>query len=107
MLFRGTVFQNVANGLSDEQTALSEEKLGHLIREACVASNAHDFIEKLPNVSIYSAVFQYIHLLYRVITLKLVREQAHCPGVSGKELPLHEVSSPIRRFCFLTKQRAL
>ena len=50
MLFRGTVFQNVANGLSDSQSDLSEEKLSQMVREACVGSNAHDFIEKLQHV---------------------------------------------------------
>lgn len=51
MLFRGTVFQNVVNGLSDSQADLSEEKLSQMVREACVASNAHEFIEKLEHVS--------------------------------------------------------
>lgn len=50
MLFRGTVFQNVANGLSDSQADLSEEKLSQMVRESCVASNAHEFIEKLQHV---------------------------------------------------------
>ena len=50
MLFRGTVFQNVANGLSDSQSEISMEKLSQMVREACVASNAHEFIEKLEHV---------------------------------------------------------
>lgn len=50
MLFRGTVSQNVANGLSIHQSDLSEEKLSQMVREACVASNAHDFIEDLEHV---------------------------------------------------------
>ena len=44
------MFQNVANGLSDEQKILSEEKLAHLVHEACKASNAHEFIVRLHNV---------------------------------------------------------
>ena len=48
ILFQGTVFQNVAKGLVDEQRNCSEEKQMELVQEACRASNAHDFIEKLP-----------------------------------------------------------
>lgn len=50
MLFQGTVFQNVANGLSNRQYDLSEEKLSQMVREACVVSNAHEFIEQLQHV---------------------------------------------------------
>ena len=39
------------NGLSDDQANLSEEELSLLVREACIASNAHGFIEKLQHVS--------------------------------------------------------
>ena len=52
MLFRGTVYENVANGLSDRLSELSEEKTRLLVRDACIASNAHEFIEKLPKVSL-------------------------------------------------------
>ena len=48
ILFQGTIFQNVARGLVGEQRDLSEEAQMKLIREACMASNAHDFIERLP-----------------------------------------------------------
>ena len=47
-LFQGTVFQNVANGLVGDQHNLSDESKMQLIREACEAADAHDFIEKLP-----------------------------------------------------------
>lgn len=47
-LFRGTIFQNVAKGLVGEQQDMSEKAQMDLVREACVASNAHDFIESLP-----------------------------------------------------------
>ena len=48
ILFQGTVFQNVAKGLVGEQLNFSEERQIELVQEACMASNAHDFIEKLP-----------------------------------------------------------
>ena len=47
-LFRGTIFQNVAKGFVGEQLDMSEKAQMELVREACVASNAHDFIESLP-----------------------------------------------------------
>ena len=47
-LFSGTVYQNIANGLVGEQKDLPAEKQMILIQEACKASNAHDFIEQLP-----------------------------------------------------------
>jgi len=50
-LFHGTVFQNVANGMSDFQLGLPEKERRQLVREACTASNAHGFIEQLQNVS--------------------------------------------------------
>lgn len=49
VLFRGTVFTNVTNGFSEEQRkTLSDEKKMELVRQACISSNAHDFIETLP-----------------------------------------------------------
>ncbi|KAK3686424.1 hypothetical protein LTR37_019812 [Vermiconidia calcicola] len=42
------VFSNVAKGLVGEQLNLSEERQMHLIRDACIAADAHEFIEKLP-----------------------------------------------------------
>ncbi|KAL9125363.1 MAG: hypothetical protein Q9217_005420 [Psora testacea] len=48
ILFQGTVFQNVAKGLVGEQLSCSEERQMELVQKACRASNAHDFIEKLP-----------------------------------------------------------
>jgi ATP-binding cassette subfamily B (MDR/TAP) protein 1 len=47
-LFQGTIFQNVVKGLVGDQLNLSEESQMQLIREACMAADAHDFIEKLP-----------------------------------------------------------
>ncbi|GAB7366799.1 hypothetical protein MBLNU230_g0751t1 [Neophaeotheca triangularis] len=48
VLFSGTVFENVARGFVDEQTALSAAEQTKLVEEACIASNAHDFIVQLP-----------------------------------------------------------
>lgn len=48
VLFRGTVFQNVARGFSDSQKQLPSEKQLELVREACKASNADDFVNELP-----------------------------------------------------------
>ncbi len=48
ILFQGTIFQNVAKGFVGEQQNLSEEAQMELVQEACIASNAHDFIERLP-----------------------------------------------------------
>lgn len=48
ILFRGTVFANVAKGLVDDQRSLTREEQMKLVREACRASNADDFIMELP-----------------------------------------------------------
>lgn len=48
VLFRGTVFENVAKGLVDEQMKLSEDQQMKLVQEACKSANAHDFITDLP-----------------------------------------------------------
>ena len=47
-LFQGTILQNVAKGFVGEQQNLPEEAQKKLVEEACVSSNAHDFIERLP-----------------------------------------------------------
>ncbi|KAK5165760.1 uncharacterized protein LTR77_008683 [Saxophila tyrrhenica] len=49
VLFRGTIFENVAKGLVDSQTTLDPGKQKALVEEACVASNAHGFIQDLPD----------------------------------------------------------
>ena len=48
ILFQGTIFENVAKGFVDEQRNLPKEAQMKLIQEACLASNAHDFIQRLP-----------------------------------------------------------
>ena len=48
ILFQGTIFENVAKGFVDEQRNLPKEAQMKLIQEACSASNAHDFIQRLP-----------------------------------------------------------
>lgn len=51
VLFSGTVFQNVVNGLvGTEHAEASEEVQMRLVVEACRAAYAHDFIENLSNV---------------------------------------------------------
>jgi ATP-binding cassette subfamily B (MDR/TAP) protein 1 len=47
-LFQGTVKSNVAKGLVGEQLNLSEEQQMQLIKQACIAADAHSFIEKFP-----------------------------------------------------------
>lgn len=64
VLFKGTVYQNVCKGLVGEQRDLPEEKKMGLVREACKASNAHAFIEELPEVS---ATITFSSLLYSQI----------------------------------------
>ncbi|KAL9619667.1 MAG: hypothetical protein Q9204_008281, partial [Flavoplaca sp. TL-2023a] len=48
ILFSGTVFENVANGLLDKQRLLSQDEQLKLVQSACEASNAHEFIVELP-----------------------------------------------------------
>lgn len=48
VLFRGTVFENIAKGLVGAQLDLTPEEQMDLVQEACRASNAHDFIQQLP-----------------------------------------------------------
>ncbi|KAF9775832.1 hypothetical protein IL306_006037 [Fusarium sp. DS 682] len=47
VLFRGTVFENVAKGFTEAQKALSIDEQRRLVQEACEASYAHEFIQKL------------------------------------------------------------
>lgn len=47
-LFQGTILENVAKGLIGEQQNLSAEEQLKMVQEACRSSNAHDFIEQLP-----------------------------------------------------------
>ncbi|KAI4096023.1 MAG: hypothetical protein LQ344_001257 [Seirophora lacunosa] len=49
VLFDGSVFQNVANGFLDAQRSLSTKEQYKLVRDACEASNAHDFVTELPD----------------------------------------------------------
>lgn len=51
VLFNNTVYNNVAFGLvGSEHENASEEKKRELVREACIAANADDFVSKLPQV---------------------------------------------------------
>ncbi|KAI4731416.1 putative ABC transporter [Aureobasidium sp. EXF-10728] len=47
-LFQGTVASNVAKGLVGEQLNMTEEQQMQLIQDACMAADAHDFIQKFP-----------------------------------------------------------
>ncbi|KAF5020386.1 hypothetical protein F66182_7594 [Fusarium sp. NRRL 66182] len=47
VLFRGTVFENVAKGFSDSQKLLSINQQQRLVQDACEASYAHEFIQSL------------------------------------------------------------
>lgn len=64
MLFRGTIFENVAKGLVNEQNDLPHEEKFKLVQEACEASNAHDFILQQPQVSITET---YVVLLVNMV----------------------------------------
>ncbi|KAJ4984447.1 ABC transporter [Stagonosporopsis vannaccii] len=48
-LFQGTIYENIAKGLIGDQKSLPEEKKMEMIQEACKNSNAHDFIDALPD----------------------------------------------------------
>lgn len=48
VLFRGTIFENVAKGFVGDQLELPVEKQRALVEEACRSSNAHDFVMELP-----------------------------------------------------------
>ncbi|KAK5122831.1 hypothetical protein LTR85_003746 [Meristemomyces frigidus] len=48
ILFQGTIFDNVARGFVGAQEDLSEQAQTELVHQACKDSNAHDFIERLP-----------------------------------------------------------
>jgi len=64
VLFSGTVYDNVVNGLIGDQHLLPDDEKMKLVREACISSNADGFIQKLTNVrltflhrlAIYSSV---------------------------------------------------
>ncbi|KAL4723241.1 hypothetical protein ACLX1H_009731 [Fusarium chlamydosporum] len=48
ILFRGSVFENVAKGLVGPQRDLPPGEQMRLVQEACKLSNAHDFIQAMP-----------------------------------------------------------
>ena len=48
-LFQGTIYENIAKGFIGEQRNLPEETQREMIQEACKNSNAHDFIQALPD----------------------------------------------------------
>nr|POE66217.1 leptomycin b resistance protein pmd1 [Quercus suber] len=48
VLFRGTVFENIAKGFVGAQQNLSEQEQRKIVEEACKNSNAHEFIQNLP-----------------------------------------------------------
>ncbi|KAH8651601.1 P-loop containing nucleoside triphosphate hydrolase protein [Tricladium varicosporioides] len=48
VLFKGTVFENVAKGFVESQRFLSHNQKMELVQEACRLSNAHEFIKELP-----------------------------------------------------------
>ena len=48
VLFRGSIFDNVIKGLVGPHLSLTQEKKMELVEEACKASNAHGFIQELP-----------------------------------------------------------
>ena len=51
-LFSGSIYQNVADGLTGtSMSELPDTEKRALVREACEAAFAHDFISKLPQVS--------------------------------------------------------
>ncbi|THY17780.1 putative ABC transporter [Aureobasidium pullulans] len=47
-LFQGTVFDNVAKGLIGEQLGFTKERQMQLVQQACMASDAHVFIQGFP-----------------------------------------------------------
>jgi ATP-binding cassette subfamily B (MDR/TAP) protein 1 len=47
-LFQGTIYENILKGLIGDQKDLPAEKQMQIVQEACKNSNAHDFIEALP-----------------------------------------------------------
>ncbi|KIX01202.1 uncharacterized protein Z518_08927 [Rhinocladiella mackenziei CBS 650.93] len=49
VLYRGTVFENVAKGLVDDQLALPPHQQLELVKSACELANAHTFVEELPH----------------------------------------------------------
>ena len=56
MLFNGTVFENVLYGLSGTSLiSSSKEEQLRLVIDACKVAYAHEFIEKLPEVSLLSS----------------------------------------------------
>ncbi|KAL5347219.1 hypothetical protein ACLOAV_007528 [Pseudogymnoascus australis] len=48
VLFKGSVFENVAKGLVQSQLSLTDEQKMELVQKACTSSNADDFIQQLP-----------------------------------------------------------
>jgi ATP-binding cassette, subfamily B (MDR/TAP), member 1 len=54
VLFNGTVYQNVVNGLlGTEHADLPAEEQMKLVEDACKAAYADEFINELPEVGIY------------------------------------------------------
>lgn len=55
-LFSGTIYQNVSDGLTGTaMTNASDEGKRKLVEKACKSAFAHDFIMKLPKVSLLNS----------------------------------------------------
>jgi len=63
VLFSGTIYDNIASGLNEEQRLFSDDEKMKLVQEACISSYAHGFIQGLPNVGCTSTtMYAYLHV---------------------------------------------
>lgn len=99
------MFENVAKGFTEAQKALSLDDQRKLVQEACEASYAHEFIQKLEQVSML--------LNFNTVCLTLLRDMIHISAseavrlavAKSSELPLHAAWSLTLRSFSLMKQQ--
>ena len=110
VLFSGTVFDNVAYGLlgTENENATAEKKL-QLVQDACKDAFAQEFVEQLPE-QYFTQIGERARMLSGggLLIKQLSRTMhilTHKLQVRSKESPSQGVSSPIRPFCCLMRQR--
>jgi ATP-binding cassette, subfamily B (MDR/TAP), member 1 len=94
VLFNNTVYNNVAFGLvGSEHENAPEEKKRALVKEACIAANAHDFVSKLPQVRVFvTIIYDGTNHWIRDMIRRLVTELVFYLVDKNNVLPLLVVS---------------
>lgn len=99
------MFENVAKGFTEAQKVLSLDEQRKMVQEACEASYAHEFIQKLEQVSTLLNFNPVCLTLPRAMIHISASEAVRLAVAKSNELPLHAALSLIPGSFSLTKQQ--